>query len=191
MPFHVFCPNVMQMILGISARSDSRKARLGLALTLCCGLGFAAGAWVGPVSSAPGFQAGGGARRVAPPTMSAPVAGYPADFVRVLDGDTFEARVRIWPGVEVTTKVRLRGIDAPELGASCERERRQARAARDALGRLLEQGRIALTEVSNDKYGGRVLAAASAHGTPDLATAMLASGLARPYSGGRRRRSCD
>ena len=35
-------------------------------------------------------------------------AGYPANVLYVIDGDTFEARVRIWPGTEVTTKVRLR-----------------------------------------------------------------------------------
>jgi endonuclease YncB( thermonuclease family) len=35
------------------------------------------------------------------------------DVLRVIDGDTFEARIRIWPGHDVTTKVRLRDIDAP------------------------------------------------------------------------------
>ena len=30
---------------------------------------------------------------------------HPADVLRVLDGDTFEARVRVWPGIEITTKV--------------------------------------------------------------------------------------
>ena len=43
--------------------------------------------------------------------------GYPVEVLRVIDGDTFEARVRIWPGMDVTTKVRLRGIDAAELHA--------------------------------------------------------------------------
>jgi endonuclease YncB( thermonuclease family) len=38
---------------------------------------------------------------------------HPAEVLRVLDGDTFEARVRLWPGLDVTTKVRLRGVDAP------------------------------------------------------------------------------
>jgi endonuclease YncB( thermonuclease family) len=42
---------------------------------------------------------------------------YSAEVVHVIDGDTFAARVTIWPGVEVKTRVRLRGIDAPELHA--------------------------------------------------------------------------
>jgi endonuclease YncB( thermonuclease family) len=35
---------------------------------------------------------------------------YPAEVLRIIDGDTFEARVRVWPGLDVDTKVRLRGI---------------------------------------------------------------------------------
>ena len=50
-------------------------------------------------------------------------AAHPAEILRVIDGDTFEARVRVWPGLDITTKVRLRGIDAPELRAHCEGER--------------------------------------------------------------------
>src|SRR5262245_16221672 len=29
---------------------------------------------------------------------------HPADVLRVHDGDTFEARVHVWPGMQVTTK---------------------------------------------------------------------------------------
>ena len=39
---------------------------------------------------------------------------HKVDVVRTIDGDTFEARVLLWPGLEMTTHVRLRGIDAPE-----------------------------------------------------------------------------
>jgi endonuclease YncB( thermonuclease family) len=41
-------------------------------------------------------------------------ASHPVEVLRVLDGDTFEARLHLWPGLEVTTWMRLRGIDAPE-----------------------------------------------------------------------------
>jgi endonuclease YncB( thermonuclease family) len=51
-----------------------------------------------------------------------PELSYPARVVRVIDGDTFEARVRVRPGLEVTTRVRLRRIDAPELHARCASE---------------------------------------------------------------------
>jgi endonuclease YncB( thermonuclease family) len=41
--------------------------------------------------------------------------------------------------MEVTTRVRLRGIDAPELHARCDDERAKALAARDALARILAE----------------------------------------------------
>jgi endonuclease YncB( thermonuclease family) len=63
-----------------------------------------------------------GASTVAPrslPASRAGAASAPADVIRILDGDTFEARARVWPGLDITTKVRLRGIDAPEMRARC------------------------------------------------------------------------
>ncbi len=124
--------------------------------------------------------------RLAP---AAPIS-HPAEVLRVLDGDTFEARVRVWPGIEITTKVRLRGIDAPELKARCPDERTKAEAARDALRGILAEGEVAVSHVGFDKYGGRVLADAYTRATPDVGTVMLARGHARPYSGGHRESWC-
>ena len=62
-------------------------------------------------------------------------------MIRTIDGDSFEARVHLEPGLEMTTRVRLRGIDALELKASCPQELRMAEAAGDALRGLLEHGR--------------------------------------------------
>ena len=125
------------------------------------------------------------------PASTTAAAGYPAQVIRVLDGDTFEARVRVWPGLEVTTKVRVRGIDAPELRARCGAERVQAEAARDALSGLLAQGRVGISQVSLDKYGGRVVADATAANTASIAAALLAAGHVRRYGGGRRAGWCD
>ena len=86
-------------------------------------------------------------------------AGHPAELLRVIDGDTFEARVRVWPGIEITTKVRLRGIDAPELNnPRCAQEQQKGAAARDALQAILNEGDVRVSGVALDKYGGRVLA---------------------------------
>ena len=123
--------------------------------------GLSAGALIAPVSAGPELV-------VAAPTATSTAkaatglrGGHPAQVLRVIDGDTFEARVRIWPGMDVTTRVRLRGIDAPELHARCEGERAQALAARDALKRILAQGEVGVTQVGQDKYGGRVDASVS------------------------------
>jgi micrococcal nuclease len=111
--------------------------------------------------------------------------------VRVLDGDTFEARVRIWPGMEVTTRVRLRGIDAPEMHARCDGERAKAVAARDALTKILGEGAVGISRIGQDKYGGRVDADVSTARTPDVSVVLLERGLARRYSGGRRESWCS
>jgi endonuclease YncB( thermonuclease family) len=119
---------------------------------------------------------------------------YPVDAVRVIDGDTFEARIRIWFGQEITTLVRIRGIDAPELKARCGEEKRGAEAARDALSRLLTQGRPSIADVALDKYAGRILASvlvAASSESRDVAADMIAAGLARPYDGGKRAGWCD
>jgi endonuclease YncB( thermonuclease family) len=111
---------------------------------------------------------------------------YPAEVLRVVDGDTFDARVHLWPGLDITTRVRLRGIDAPEMKARCGDERVQAEAARDALAAILGQGEVGIARVTLDKYGGRVLADAFTQATPDVSAALLGSGAVRRYSGGKR-----
>ena len=168
-----------------------QKSALLLALVFAFGL--AAGAALGPVSTTRGSQSGetislNKGEAVAPSTLR---SGHPAEVLRVLDGDTFEARVRLWPGLDITSKVRLRGIDAPELRARCEEERAKAVAARDALQAILDQGDVGISAVALDKYGGRVVADASTRATPDVSAALLSSGLARSYAGGRREPWCS
>ena len=148
--------------------------------------GLSAGALIAPVRAGPEPVVAASAAK----TSTGLRGGHPAQVLRVIDGDTFEARVRIWPGMDVTTRVRLRGIDAPELRARCEAERAQALAARDALARLLAQGDVGVAKVGQDKYGGRVDASVSTAATQDVSDAMLAGGFARAYHGGRRRSWC-
>ncbi len=124
------------------------------------------------------------------PAISQPRLVYPAEVVRIIDGDTFEARVQVWPGVAIDTKVRLRGIDAPELHARCDDERVRAEAARTALTALLADGGVAISRVGLDKYGGRVDAAVSTRSTSDVSAALLNGGFARRYDGGRRGSWC-
>src|SRR5688572_24007174 len=57
-----------------------------------------------------------------------PDTRHAVDVIRTIDGDTFEARVHLSPGLDPTTRIRLRGIDAPELKASCPQELQMAEA---------------------------------------------------------------
>jgi endonuclease YncB( thermonuclease family) len=115
---------------------------------------------------------------------------YPAEVLRVIDGDTFEARVHVWPGLDVNTKIRLRNIDAPELHARCADELAKAQAARTALETMLATGAVTVSRIGIDKYGGRVDALAATRDTPDISAALLNGGFARSYDGGRRGSWC-
>lgn len=120
----------------------------------------------------------------------APDARHRADVIRTIDGDTFEARVHVWPDLDLTTHVRLRGIDAPELKASCPQELQMAQAATVALRDLLRQGDVAIYNVGPDKYQGRVVADVATGKTDNVSAALLAGGYARAYSGGHRSGWC-
>jgi endonuclease YncB( thermonuclease family) len=115
---------------------------------------------------------------------------HPVDVIRTIDGDTFEARVHLEPGLDLNTRVRLRGIDAPELKASCAQELRMAEAATGALRALLGEGDVMIFNIGPDKYAGRVVAEVATRRTGNVSTAMLAAGHARSYGGGHRNGWC-
>jgi endonuclease YncB( thermonuclease family) len=119
-----------------------------------------------------------------------PELTYPAQVQRVIDGDTFEARLRVLPGLEINTKVRLRAIDAPELHARCASEYLKAEAARAALQNILSAGAVTVSQVGRDKYRGRIDAAVATRDTADVSAALLKGGWARSYNGGRRGTWC-
>lgn len=114
-----------------------------------------------------------------------PDARQPVDVIRTIDGDTFLARVHQRDGRDLVARVRLRGIDAPEMKASCQDELDRAEAAARALRNLLGQGGVTIYNLGSEKYG-RVLADVATKRTADVSAAMLAGGYARSYNGGHR-----
>ncbi|MCP3462051.1 MULTISPECIES: thermonuclease family protein [unclassified Bradyrhizobium] len=111
------------------------------------------------------------------------------DVIRTIDGDTFLARVHQRDGRDLVARVRLRGIDAPEMKASCREELDKAEAATDALRHLLGQGGIVIYNLGPEKYG-RILADVATKRTPNVSAALLAGGYARSYNGGHREGWC-
>jgi endonuclease YncB( thermonuclease family) len=111
-----------------------------------------------------------------------------ADLVAVIDGDTLMVNAKPWPQQTIAVLVRIRGIDTPELHAKCESSRQLALAAKDVLAEALSTGggKLSLSDISGDKYFGRVVADVAFGHDKDAASIMLAAGLARPYDGGRK-----
>ncbi len=190
-----------------AALAQPRRANPLILAAAMFALGLAAGAVMWPSLSAQLFTQHGAvpvepvlaAANIAEPQPSPdiPIAHrldlsivYPADVLRVIDGDTFEARVRVWPGLDVDTKVRLRGVDAAELHARCASELEQAQAARAALEKILGEGGVTISRVGVDKYGGRVDATIATRGTADVSAALLNGGFARAYDGRKRGSWC-
>lgn len=128
-----------------------------------------------------------GAQKLAAAAFGGPVTAH---VERVVDGDTIEVKAAIWLDQSVIVRVRIDGVDAPEMESACAAERERAQAARDFLTRRIGGSEVRLSQVFYDKYGGRVRASVSDQGG-DIAKALLARGLVRPYRGGKRMPWCE
>jgi endonuclease YncB( thermonuclease family) len=115
---------------------------------------------------------------------------YGAQLLEVVDGDTIRVRIRIWVDIDTETLVRIDGIDTPELRGKCDEESALARRARGLVESLTADAELALYDIRYGKFAGRVVARVEA-GARDVGRTLLAEGLARPYSGGRRTGWCD
>jgi endonuclease YncB( thermonuclease family) len=153
-------------------RPRRRKARAAPRLSLVGGLALVlAAAPAGPATEA----------------LPGPISAH---VLAVLDGDTFDARARIWLNQDIRVRVRIIGIDAPELRAGCPAEKALAEQARDLLEAKIGEGLVVMRQIRHGKYAGRVLARVSNAAGEDLAEALLAAGLARVYQGGARATWC-
>jgi endonuclease YncB( thermonuclease family) len=113
----------------------------------------------------------------------------PATVMRIIDGDSLRVRL---PGGKRARTIRLRDVDAPELGgkAKCQAEADLALRAKAELERLAPVGStVQLTDLKADKFPNRVDAKVSGP-FGDVSEGLLAAGLARPYHGGRRAGWC-
>jgi endonuclease YncB( thermonuclease family) len=187
--------------LSFAALANPRRGNAWLVVCVLLGLGVIAGEFVNPnllphpkATSAYRPYGDSGRQVFADQVLAdktpANTRVYAAEVVRIIDGDTFVARMQTAPGRDVETRVRLRSIDAAELHARCSKELRLALAARAALQRLLADGRVTLSCVGPDKYPGRIDANVATRGTNDISAAMLSGGFARAYDGGRRGSWC-
>lgn len=85
---------------------------------------------------------------------------YTAKVVRVIDGDTIDLSVEVWPGLIARYAVRERGIDAPEIKrVSCSEEKVWGLEAKAQIEKLFPIGTVVrLDDVEIDSFGGRVVA---------------------------------
>ncbi len=109
----------------------------------------------------------------------------------VVDGDTFAAEVLLASGTEISVRVRIMQIDAPEMDARCDAEAVAALASKNRLKELLPKGKIIrLQKIKDDKYLGRIDAYVY-DGDIDIGDVMVREGHARSYNGGKRQPWCS
>ncbi|MCB9947037.1 MAG: thermonuclease family protein [Rhodospirillaceae bacterium] len=105
-----------------------------------------------------------------------------ADVTGVIDGDTLAVRAHIWLDQRVETRVRLAGVDTPELRGRCAEELALAALARDTVAARVAGRAVLLRNVRFGTYAGRVVAEVEVDGE-DLSAMLIAAGLGQPYDG--------
>ncbi len=102
---------------------------------------------------------------------------YEAEILRIIDGDTYDVLVNLGWGVLMRHRVRLRGIDTPEMNTQ---EGKDAKAFAEEI--LLDQ-RIYLTNVAKrtDKYGRTVAKIWLVDEGRDITEYLLTEGYGVPY----------
>ncbi len=109
----------------------------------------------------------------------------------IVDGDTFAAVVMLADEIEITVRVRIIDIDAPEMKGECDREIKMANQARERLGELIPVGStVQLSGVKDDKYLGRIDAHVKSAAGANVSEVLIREGLVRPYNGGKRQPWC-
>lgn len=109
--------------------------------------------------------------------------GFAADlnsvrYVRCYDGDTCTVIIPYLPEPFTTVRVRLRGVDAPEIRGKCMQEKARAHKAKTSVNAWMREARtIDLRNASLGLYG-RVVADIILDGSINMAERLLDEGLA-------------
>lgn len=74
---------------------------------------------------------------------------------RIIDGDTLEVKINIWPGISGNFSIRVRGIDAPEIKRhDCDEEYEWGMEAKEKVEQLYPKGsQVRLQKVKVGLYG--------------------------------------
>jgi len=117
------------------------------------------------------------------------VGPYRAEVIRVIDADTLEVAVDVWPGLRAEVSVRVRGIDAPETRTTCKAEKRLGERAAEWVRRFYPPGALLRVErVERGSFAGRVIADVARWRSDrwlDLAGELLDRDFALPFRRGQ------
>jgi micrococcal nuclease len=120
--------------------------------------------------------------------MSTP-ATSPEPFVyrlkvlaKVVDGDTVDLDLDLGFSLTLRQRVRLYGVDAPELRSKDPAEKARAQESQAFVSQWFAQPGAVLVRTTKEEKYGRMLADCYREGAPSLCTELLERGLAQPYN---------
>ncbi|MDE2997702.1 MAG: thermonuclease family protein [Gemmatimonadota bacterium] len=105
---------------------------------------------------------------------------HEATVVSVYDGDTMTVDVVLWPGLTWRGKVRVRGVDTPEIQTKSQSEKRRALLARDFVRERIGKT-VYLENVKQGNFGGRVVATVRLQDGSNLAKVLIREGHGKAY----------
>lgn len=103
--------------------------------------------------------------------------------IKVYDGDTITIAVKI-DKTYYKYRVRLSGIDTPEIKTNNEREKQRAIQAREYLSSLILHKNVHIKDVFYEKYGR--LCGTIYYKNKNINQTMIDSGCAVSYNGGKK-----
>lgn len=107
-----------------------------------------------------------------------------AKVIKVIDGDTLLVSID-----GNTKKIRLYGIDAPEMNGKCFFEKQLAVKAKNGLAELASNS-VTLVQIAQDKYG-RMLAVLFSNTGANINHQLVYYGLARAYPPSSKKYWCN
>ena len=109
-----------------------------------------------------------------------------AVYIRNYDGDTITFNLpKLHPIIGKKIRVRINGIDTPEIRGKCDKEKYNAEQAKGMVEEFLKDAeRIDLKNMGRGKYF-RIVADVYADGE-NLAEALIDAGMAVKYDGGKK-----
>lgn len=107
-----------------------------------------------------------------------------AQIHNVVDGDTMDMILQPLPTLQIIERVRVYGVDTPELNSPKACERRDAKKAEELVSQYIGKD-IFITPIGVGKYG-RLIAQVYVNGD-DLADILIDKGLGVLYLHGRRK----
>jgi micrococcal nuclease len=110
---------------------------------------------------------------------------YNAFITNVVDGDTVDAEIDLGFNIKWSNRLRLNGIDTPELHSSCQQIRKQAVMAKEYLASLVLNQNVTIQSFGQEKFG-RYLADIYVNGEK-VNQVMIDKSHALPYFGGKKK----